>query len=93
MSVVDCTENKSGIYNLCNSEPVSLSELLIFIAKLMNVSSDLLQFGALPMRSLQNVYISGDNTKFISSFDQIGSKLFGITDGLKRTINYHKKIS
>lgn len=93
LSVVECYENKSGIYNLCNAESISLKELLIYIAKLMNVSTDLLQFGALPMRLTQNILITGDNRKFVDSFRRTGNEFFGLRDGLKRTINYQKKIS
>jgi nucleoside-diphosphate-sugar epimerase len=89
LSIVSCKENKSGIYNLCNSESIALKGLLIQIAELMNVSRDLLKFGEIPQRPEQNMLIAGDNKKFINSFT-LSHDPIGITKGLQRTIDYHK---
>ena len=91
LSVVICKENKSGIYNLCNSESIVLKDLLITIAELMNVSKDLLKFNEIPQRPGQNMFISGDNKKFINSFILKGYEPVGLSSGLQRTIDYHKK--
>jgi nucleoside-diphosphate-sugar epimerase len=92
LSIVMCNENKSGIYNLCNSEPVILEELLLRIAQIMKVSQSLLRFGEIPQRSGQNMFISGDNSKFMTAFNKGGlNEYVGIDIGLKRTIEYLKK--
>ncbi|MCX6325450.1 MAG: NAD(P)-dependent oxidoreductase [Bacteroidia bacterium] len=91
LSIVICKENKSGIYNLCNSESFVLKDLLIRIAELMNVSQDLLKFGEIPQRPGQNMFISGDNTKFINSFNVKANNPDGLNNGLRRTIGYYKK--
>jgi nucleoside-diphosphate-sugar epimerase len=91
LSVLICKENKSGIYNLCNSESIPLKDLLITIAELMNDSKDLLKFNEIPQRPGQNMYISGDNKKFINSFILKGYEPVGLRSGLRRTIDYLKK--
>lgn len=90
-SILKCTENKSGIYNLCNSESISLKELLIKISQLMNVSQDLLKFGEISQRLEQNMFIVGDNTKFIDTFAIKGYNPVGLINGLQRTIDSIKQ--
>jgi nucleoside-diphosphate-sugar epimerase len=90
LSVVKSKENKSGIYNLCDSESIILKDLLIKITELMHVSQDLLEFGKIPLRPGQNMFISGDNKKFTDSFTLIGGKSVGLSNGLLRTIDYYK---
>lgn len=91
VTILNCSEKKSGIYNLCNSESISLKELLIKISKLMNVSQDLLKFGEISQRTEQNMYIVGDNTKFIDTFSIEGYNQIGLINGLQRTIDFIKK--
>lgn len=91
LSVVQCNENKSGIYNLCNSKSIVLRDLLLRIANLMNVSKSLLRFGSLPQRTGQNMLIAGDNSKFRGCFSNKDDLYIGLTNGLIRTIEYHKK--
>ncbi len=88
LAVVECKENNSGIYNLCNKESISLKKLLVQIANLMDVSSNLLQFGKIPLRSGQNMLIAGDNSKFLNIFPV--NEEIGLTQGLINTIEYHK---
>ena len=89
-SVVNCTENYSGIYNLCNSESISLRDLLLQTANLMDIPQKLLRFGAIPYRVGQNMLIAGENNKFRKHFAvNIGHQV-GLTEGLKRTIENYK---
>lgn len=90
LSVVQCTENKSGVYNLCHSESIALKELLIQIANIIGVSQKLLQFGAVPLRPGQNMLITGDNSKFRKCFFIRDPFQIGLTNGLKKTIEYHR---
>jgi nucleoside-diphosphate-sugar epimerase len=53
LEIVKCSDNKSGIYNLCNAESVILKDLMVSIARMMNVSQDLLRFGEIPYRAGQ----------------------------------------
>lgn len=91
LSIFKSSENKSGIYNLCHSESITLKDLLIQIANLMGVSQKLLQFGAIPYRTGQNMVITGDNSKFRNSFVINDNSQIGLTNGLIKTIDYHKK--
>lgn len=88
--IIDCKKNNSGIYNLCNSDPVCLKNLLMEIADLIGVSHQLLQFGKLPYRLRQNMIISGSNLKYKKAFEA-NENIRNITEGLKNTIEYHKK--
>jgi hypothetical protein len=59
----------------------------------MNVSSDLLRFGEIHQRPSQNMIIAGVNKKFITSFNLEEDTPIGLTEGLRRTINYYKKLA
>lgn len=89
--LVNPTENKSGIYNLCHTESILLKDLLINIAQLMNVSENLLQFGVIPYRQGQNMMIAGDPSKYRKAFsvEDISPEQF--EKGLLKTIQYHEK--
>lgn len=90
LSIVKYNENASGIYNICHSESIVLRELLIQIVKLLGVSQDLLQFGAIPYRSGQNMIIAGDNSKFSEWFYINSETQIGLTKGLIKTIEYYR---
>ena len=90
LSIVQTVENKSGIFNLCNTESISLRELLLQITSLMGVSDKLLLFGKIPYWSGQNMLIAGDNSKFKKCFPLDTKDQIGLKNGLIRTIEYHK---
>ena len=92
ITIVQSIESKSGIYNICCSKSIKLKNILTEIAKLLNVSLDLLKFGSIPYRPYQNMFISGDNAKFINCFYYNEDSLIGLTNGLVNTINYHKEV-
>jgi nucleoside-diphosphate-sugar epimerase len=91
LSVIQLPENKSGIYNLCNSESITLKDLLIQIANLMGLSQKMLQFGAIPYRAGQNMLIAGDNSKFRSCFANNDNAQLDLANGLLKIIEFHKK--
>lgn len=91
LSIINCDENKSGIYNICSNESISLKSLILQIANLMNVSQSLLLFGDIPYREGQNMNIMGDNSKFTNNFLVNEIDNIGLNKGLKKTIEYHKK--
>ncbi|NQU35133.1 MAG: NAD(P)-dependent oxidoreductase [Bacteroidetes bacterium] len=90
-TIISSNENNSGIYNLCNSESIKLKDLLKETAHRLNVSSDLLQFGAIPYRKGQNMLIAGDSSKFSKIFQTSSEELQGISYGIEKTIKYHKE--
>jgi len=91
LTIVDSEENRSGIYNICNLESISLKDLLMLIADQIGVSQKLLLFGDTPYRPGQNMLIAGDNSKFNKCFAIKNEVLYGLTKGLVKTIEYHKK--
>lgn len=93
LSIVISKENKSGIYNVCNSESVTLKDLLMNIAELMNVSQNLLKFGEISQRPGQNMLITGDNRKFANSFPMRDYNPIGLKNGLLRIIDYYRRIA
>lgn len=88
--VIQSNENKSGIYNLCNDESITINKILELVSDLMNVPRQLLQFGFLPYRPGQNMMIDGDNSKIKNNFYINSESFIGITNGLRKTINYYK---
>lgn len=90
LAIVQCNQNKSGIYNLCNSKSIELKELLLKIVDLMNLPKALLLFNSIPQRPGQNMMISGDNTKFRDFFLEKDEPYVDLTNGLIKTIEYHK---
>ena len=90
LKLVNCEYDKSGIYNLCNSEPVILKEFLIKITEIMETPQELLAFGEIPYRPRQNMLITGNNLKFHNSFNS-DKVSYELTAGLINTIEYYKK--
>jgi len=89
--LIEFTENKSGIFNLCASRSIKLKDLLLKITDTMGLSPDLLQFGAIPYREGQNMYIAGDNSKFQKIFNP-DNNYEDMTEGLLKTIEFYKKL-
>jgi len=90
LHVITCGKNNSGIYNICNQKSIVLEDLLLNITKLLKVSPSLLQFGAIPQRSNQNMNIEGDNSKFLRTFSIDNNSHFDLRNGLLKTIEYYK---
>ena len=89
--IVQNNRNDSGIYNICNTKSIVLKELVLQLAALIGVSESLLKFGCIPYRPGQNMFISGDNSKFKKTFCFNEKDLLGLATGLKKTIEYYKK--
>lgn len=58
----------SGIYNLCSGRAVEIKSLLINLANKLHVSTDLLQFGTIPYRKNQSMYMVGSTEKYEKEF-------------------------
>ncbi len=89
--LIEFTGNKSGIYNLCASRSVKLKDFLLQITNTMGLSPDLLQFGAIPYRKGQNMYIAGDNSKFQKIFNSDNNSE-NMAEGLLKTIEFYKNL-
>lgn len=91
-TLLNCTENKSGIYNLCNTQSIKLKDLLLKITELIDVPESLLHFGAISYRPNQNMMITGSPSKFINSFLSRNEDSFSdLSEGLRKTIEYYKQ--
>jgi nucleoside-diphosphate-sugar epimerase len=67
-----------GIYNVCSGEPVRLRRVLEVLGELVG-RTELLQFGELPHRPNDTMFLAGDNTRLRG----LGwSPRFGLRDGL-----------
>lgn len=66
--VINCSEDNSGVYNICSGRPVKIKQLLILIAKKMQCSLSLLKFGSIPYRVNQNMFMVGSPDKFEITF-------------------------
>ena len=87
-SAVD-TNVESGIFNISSENPISLKELVENIKD--NLRPDFnLNFGALPYRKGQSMYIAGDNAKVCNKIYKIDSSSF--EEKLKKTINYYSHL-
>lgn len=66
--VINCPVDNSGVYNLCSGRPTKIKRLLILIAKKMQCPLSLLNFGAIPYRKNQNMFMVGSPNKFENAF-------------------------
>lgn len=86
--VINSKTDLSGVYNLCSGNPIELRTLLINISNLIPNTRHLLNFGALPYRKNQNMFIVGNNKKFERAFGSL--KLNDLESNLQTTINLYK---
>jgi nucleoside-diphosphate-sugar epimerase len=75
-----------GVFNICSGEPVSIKYILETIGSIFD-STELIQFGSVPYRDWEPMYICGDNQKLRS----IGwTPYYNLSTGLLNTINWWK---
>lgn len=84
-SVIDA-EGKSGIYNVCADNPISLKSLVMAIRDKVNPKFQL-NFGALPYRQGQCMYMEGDTTALCQNLYQLHTENF--QQRLDDTIDYY----
>jgi nucleoside-diphosphate-sugar epimerase len=82
------TKAPSGVYNLSSSHVISIRQLLETIKETVNPNFHL-NFGALPYRSGQAMWIQGNNNKVCNNIRKINSENF--EEKLYQTINYYIK--
>ncbi len=80
-------KDKSGIYNLSSSYPLSLKNIFLTIKKITNSNIEFV-FGALPYRKNQSMMICGDSQKFKENFGDFEYITF--EEGIKKILNYYK---
>ena len=86
-----CLESKKNIngeiFNLCSSIPISIKDVAIKTANLIN--ADTLKFGNIDYRRNENMELWGCNNKASDVF--LWKPQVSIEEGLKNTINSYKK--
>lgn len=85
LSIVE-SEIKSGIYNVSGNHTLTLKSLLSQIRDAINPSFQL-NFGAIPYRKNQSMYIQGDITKLTNEIGAIDFTDFNVA--LSKTLNYY----
>lgn len=66
--IINSSSNLSGVYNLCSGRSVQIRELILSIAKELSVNESLLDFGSIPYRENQNMFMVGSSEKFDNAF-------------------------
>jgi nucleoside-diphosphate-sugar epimerase len=73
-----------SVYNVCSAEPVSVRSAAEMLACIMGASLENLHFGALPYRSNEEMWIVGDNQRFVRA--TAWSRTLSLEDGLRRYV-------
>lgn len=81
-------DNKSGIYNICSDNPTPLKTLVTKIRDKVNPKFKL-NFGALPYRYGQCMYMEGDTTKLRENIYDLDTSTFD--EKLDETIKFYLK--
>lgn len=69
-----------AVYNVCSGSPISVRGLADAAARVLGKSADFLEFGALPYRPDEEMWIVGDNRRFLR--DTSWSPVFDLEQGL-----------
>lgn len=80
---------KINIYNICSSISVTVREVAQNVALLMQCSEELLNFGALPYRENEVMWLVGDNTAFSQATGW--SPKISLQDGIRLMINDYER--
>lgn len=83
-----CADHKSGIYNICSDNPTPLKTLVTKIRDKVNPNFKL-NFGALPYRYGQCMYMEGDTTKLRENIYDLNTSSF--EEKLDETILFYLK--
>jgi nucleoside-diphosphate-sugar epimerase len=87
MKVLASSSDKSGVYNLCSGTGIEIKNLLYIIAAFFPEAYGILDFGKIPYRNNQNMFMVGANDKFESAFGEI--RAADLKSSLEKTINYY----
>lgn len=83
------TTGKAGIYNVCSDNPMSLRELVTIIKDKIKPEFQL-NFGAIPYRHGQSMYMEGETKKLRENIYNLDTSSFSTR--LDETIEYYKAI-
>lgn len=80
--------HKSGIYNVCSDNPMTLKDLVTKIRNRINPNF-VLNFGSIPYRFGQCMYMEGDTSKLRNNIYNLNTSTF--EEKLEETIQYYLK--
>ena len=89
MKVVTKTGADSGVYNICSGRSWTIKRFILELTSNIQGSDALLDFGAIPHRAEQRMFVAGDNRKFTSVFGNFESQDRNISAA--NVISYYEK--
>ena len=76
-------------YNVCSSEEVTIKEFITKVADTIGINKDSLNFGTIPSRKEEALYIVGDNSKLKRDFDW--NRKYSYEFGIKNMYDFFQK--
>lgn len=76
-------------YNVCSSEEITIKEFITKVADTIGINKDFLNFGAIPSRKEEALYIVGDNSKLKRDFDW--NRKYSYEFGIKNMYDFFQK--
>ena len=76
-------------YNVCSSEEVTIKEFITKVADIIGINKDTLNFGIIPSRKEEALYIVGDNSKLKRDFNW--KRKYSYEFGIKNMYDFFQK--
>ena len=76
-------------YNVCSSEEVTIKEFITKVADTIGINKDSLNFGTIPSRKEEALYIVGDNSKLKRDFNW--NRKYSYEFGIKNMYDFFRK--
>ena len=76
-------------YNVCSSEEVTIKEFITKVADTIGINKDSLNFGTIPSRKEEALYIVGDNSKLKRDFNW--KRKYSYEFGIKNMYDFFQK--
>lgn len=76
-------------YNVCSSEEVTIKEFITKVADTIGINKESLNFGTIPSRKEEALYIVGDNSKLKRDFDW--NRKYSYEFGIKNMYDFFQK--
>jgi nucleoside-diphosphate-sugar epimerase len=67
ISAAKCKLPRFRVYNICSGYPTPIRDVALHVARLLDRRASLLDFGALPYRSDEQMWLVGSNRRFVDA--------------------------
>jgi UDP-glucose 4-epimerase len=67
ISAASCIAPRFSVFNVCSGRPTSVRDVALHLARLLDRPAALLNFGALPYRSDEQMWLAGSNRRFVEA--------------------------